>query len=195
MDFFIDSRAVPPSRQPPDDLSLDEQHWTYMDGFSDRMIARGPTLGGDRQTWTGSLHVLDLADAETAREFVHSEPYHRAGLFAQHRIWRFTNLPGRTMWQFARTDDGNQYLGVALRDTTPSPLPAAPYATQFPHVFRSRLILHGLLYDSDSQPDGVAFIVQTPTRDAAETLLRNVSQGLHDHGDVTIRDWTFGGRR
>lgn len=195
MDFFIDSRAVPPCTQPPDDPSLDEQHWTYMDGFSDRMIARGPTLGRDRQTWTGSLHVLDLANLETARGFVHSEPYHRAGLFAQHLIWRFTNLLGRTMRQFARADEEYQYLGVALRDTTPSSLPAAPYATHFPHELRSRLILYGLLADSDSEPDGVAFIVQTPTRDDAERLLRNVGEGLHDHGDIMIRDWTFGGRR
>jgi hypothetical protein len=35
-----------------------------------------------------------------AWEFVAEEPYHRAGLFEEHVVWRFTNLLGRTMWEF-----------------------------------------------------------------------------------------------
>ena len=71
-----------------------------MDRFADGMIARGPTLGADRETWTGSLHIVDLPSAEAAREFVEREPYNRAGLFEQHIIRRFKNLLGRTMWEF-----------------------------------------------------------------------------------------------
>ena len=71
-----------------------------MDRFADGMIARGPTLAPDRETWTGSLHILDLPSAEAAREFVEREPYNRAGLFEHHMIRRFENLLGRTMWEF-----------------------------------------------------------------------------------------------
>jgi hypothetical protein len=34
-------------------------------------------------------------------EFIEREPYDQAGLFAEHLIWSFANLLGRTMWQFA----------------------------------------------------------------------------------------------
>ena len=40
-----------------------EAHWSYMDGYADRMIARGPTLTDDGAAATGSLHIIDLPDA------------------------------------------------------------------------------------------------------------------------------------
>jgi hypothetical protein len=33
-----------------------------MDAFAESMVARGPTFAADRETVTGSLHVLSLAD-------------------------------------------------------------------------------------------------------------------------------------
>ena len=53
------------------------------------MLARGPFLAGDRATWTGSIHIVDLPSAEAAREFAEREPYNRAGLFQDHLIRRF----------------------------------------------------------------------------------------------------------
>lgn len=55
MDFLVYSRGAPVAGDSEDDPELDEQHWSYMDGFADGMTARGPTFGTDRQTWTGSL--------------------------------------------------------------------------------------------------------------------------------------------
>src|SRR4051812_14283494 len=80
IDFFVYSRAAPSAANVEHDPGLDEEHWSYMDGFSDGMIARGPTLAADRETWTGSVHILDLPSADAAREFVGREPYNRAGL-------------------------------------------------------------------------------------------------------------------
>jgi uncharacterized protein len=100
VDFFVYSRAAFGAANVEHDPALDEEHWSYMDGFAGGMTARGPTLGPDRESWTGSVHIVDLPSAEAAREFVEREPYNRAGLFEDHVTRRFTNLLGRTMWEF-----------------------------------------------------------------------------------------------
>lgn len=71
-----------------------------MDSFVKSMIARGPTLDTRRETATGSLHVLGLSGVEAAREFVALEPNNLAGVYAEHLVWRFENLLGRSMWEF-----------------------------------------------------------------------------------------------
>src|SRR5579864_7682459 len=72
-----------------------------MDGFADAMIARGPTLDSNREAATGSLHVLALPGVDEAREFVALEPNNLAGVYAEHLVWRFENLLGRSMWEFS----------------------------------------------------------------------------------------------
>ena len=84
-----------------------------MDGFAESMIARGPTLGIDRETATGSLHVLGLPSVDAVHEFVAREPNHRAGLYAEHSVWRFENLLGRTMWEFSGAGDEPRFLILA----------------------------------------------------------------------------------
>jgi len=142
-----------------------------MDRFADGMTARGPTLAPDRETWTGSLHIVDLPSAPKAREFVENEPYNRAGLFEHHTIRRFNNLLDRTMWDFPIGSDEPRFLVIA------APGPAVP---------RERLIVHGeLLTLDDETPAGLVFALQAPTREAVEALLPNQE----------ILDWEFGGRR
>jgi uncharacterized protein len=196
VDFFVYSRSAPAAADLEEDPELDERHWSYMDGFTDRLTARGPTLGTDRQTWTGSLHVIDLAAAEAVREFVAREPYNQAGLFDEHFIWRFDNLLGRTMWQFAGTAGEPRFLvlahAAADQLTDPRPVPVADLAPQL----RERLIVYGQLRSLDSeQPAGVALAAQAATRDALESLLEDPLTGLADYRDVAIHDWEFGGRR
>lgn len=50
-----------------------------MDRFAARMIAGGPTLVADGPT--GSVHIVDLADAAAAREFAFDEPGYQAGAY------------------------------------------------------------------------------------------------------------------
>jgi uncharacterized protein len=146
-----------------------------MDRFADRMIARGPTLAADRETWTGSLHILDLPSAAAAREFVEHEPYNRAGLFEQHLIRRFHNLLGRTMWESAGGSDDPRFLVIA----------DGPLAEVAPE----RLSVRGeLLTLDEAEPAGVALALQAPTRQAVEALVGGGE-------DVEIHDWEFGGRR
>jgi uncharacterized protein YciI len=99
LDVFVYSRDAAGTAALRDDDELLEEHWSYMDGFAESMIARGPTLGTDRETATGSLHVLGLPSVDAAHEFVAREPNNRAGVYAEHSVWRFENLLGRTMWE------------------------------------------------------------------------------------------------
>ena len=184
MDFLICSRALA-SAEDTDDPSLNQRHWSYMDGFADRMTARGPTLGPDRETWTGSLHVVDLDGPDAAREFVVREPYNQAGLFEQHSIWRFTNVLGRTMWQFSGPPDQPRFLMLARGAGDPPALAALP------SQLRDGLILFGALHDLDDQPAGVALAAQASSREALDALLVDA---LADQV-VEVHDWEFGGRR
>jgi hypothetical protein len=160
-----------------------------MDRFAGGMVARGPTLGPDRATWTGSLHIVDLPSAEAAHEFVEHEPYNRAGLFEHHLIRRFKNLLGRTMWEFARPPDDPRFLVIAQASAEH----ALPDVTSLGH---ERLIVYGeLATPEDAIPVGLALALQAPTRQAVEALLNGCQIGRAEHFDVQILDWEFGGRR
>ena len=166
-----------------------------MDGFADGMIARGPTLAADRATWTGSVHIVDVASAEAAREFVEREPYNRAGLFEQHVIRRFTNRLGRTMWEFPGGSDDPRFMVMAHAPAEAGEQAAAVRLPDFTALERERLIVHGeLLTPDDARPVGVVLALQAPTREAVDALLRDRQAGL-EHFDVQIFDWEFGGRR
>ena len=126
MDFFVYSRDAPGAEVLRDDAGLLEEHWSYMDGFADAMIARGPTLASDRETATGSLHVLGLPSVAAATEFVEQEPNNRAGVYAEHGLWVFENVLGRTMWDFTADAREPRFLVIAhaghdqSTDETPS---------------------------------------------------------------------------
>ena len=131
MDFFVYSRDAAGTGALRDDQGLLEEHWSYMDGFAGSMIARGPTLGADRDTATGSLHVLGLPNIDAAREFVAREPNNRAGVYAEHSIWRFKNLLGRTMWEFpSAAADESKFLIIVRSDRG--------HAGQERHAIRAR---------------------------------------------------------
>jgi hypothetical protein len=144
-----------------------------MDQFADRMCARGPTLAPDRETWTGSLHIIDLPDANAAREFVAAEPFERAGLFLAHRIRRFRDRLGRTMWDFNDDTDEPRFLVIAGHELT------------VPRV--DALILYGDLLSDDSLPAGSALAARASSRAQLGVLLGG--------GDLEIQAWEFGGRR
>lgn len=181
-----------------DDDELLERHWSYMDGFAESMIARGPTLGSDRETATGSLHVLGLPSVDAAHQFVACEPNNRAGVYAEHSVWRFGNLLGSTMWEFSGATDQPKFLIIARvqrgqkhgKGVRPIPLESlsAP--------LRKRLILYGTLSTLDNaRLIGLALAVQAGEKAAVHTLLEAERPGLAVFRDLEIHDWEFGGRR
>jgi uncharacterized protein len=193
VNFLVYSRAATGAEAAGDDPTLDERHWSYMDRFADSMIARGPTLAPDRETFTGSMHVLGLPDRDAARRFVAEEPYNRSGLYQHHAVWLFDDLLGRTMWEFPHEAGEPRFLVLALVDgdgtRSPAPVPVA----DLPGPLRDRLILYGALRAVEGDAVvGVAFAVQAPTRSAVAALVR---EALVQGADVTIHDWEFGGRR
>ena len=70
LDVFVYSRDAAGSGRLREDDDLLEEHWSYMDAFAESMIARGPTFASDRETVTGSLHILGLPSVDAAHEFV-----------------------------------------------------------------------------------------------------------------------------
>lgn len=181
-----------------DDDQLLEEHWSYMDRFAESMIARGPTLGSDLDTATGSLHVLGLPSIAAAREFVAREPNNRAGVYGEHSIWRFDNLLGRTMWEFAGDAEEPRFLVIArshrrrTSNTSHNPVPAG----SLPAELRERLILYGALTTlDDAEPAGVALAVEAPDRKALDEFLSNERLGLDGDSELEIHNWEFGGRR
>jgi uncharacterized protein len=197
MDFFVYSRGAARTAL-RDDEELLEEHWSYMDAFAESMIARGPTLAADRETATGSLHVLGLPSVDAARDFVAREPNNRAGVYADHFIWRFADLLGRTMWEFPGLADEPRFVIIARSDRDQSPGKSSrpiPHES-LPRELRERLILYGALSTlDDGEPVGVALAVQAPDRDAVAALLEDGRTGFDIFRDVEIHNWKFGGRR
>jgi uncharacterized protein YciI len=195
MDFLVYCRAIPADAVAEETAagpSLTERHWSYMDGFTDRFTARGPTLGPDRDTWTGSLHIVDLPDAKAARAFIVDEPYYRAGRFASHVVRGFHNLLGRTMWEFPAPTDDPKFLVLALQP----PTDRAPVAVdELAPKWRDVLVVYGELSTVEGEPDGVAVAVQVESRDQLDTLLAEPGAGLAGHRQLEVHDWEFGGRR
>ena len=169
MHFLVHSRATEAAAHAGPDDELNERHWSYMDRFADGMVARGPTLATDRETWTGSMHVVGLPSVEAVRSFVADEPYSEAGLFESHRTWRFTNLLGGTMWEHLGTGQDPRFLVFS-----PAPLDLPP----------DRMCLHGALHGLDGDPDGFVAALQLPDRSVLERL-----------PGAEVHDWEPGGRR
>lgn len=185
MDFFVYSRDAAGTEALRQDRDLLERHWSFMDPFAETMIARGPTFAPDRETVTGSLHVLGLPDAEAARDFVEREPNNSAGVYGEHLVRRFENLLGRTMWEFEGTAGEPMFLVIA-----PSPGRPVP-AVSLPAALRERLIVYGALGTlEDGEPAGAALAVQAQTRQAVASLVEDAG-----FAGAEIHDWEFGGRR
>jgi uncharacterized protein YciI len=198
LDFFVYSRDAAGTAALRADDDLLERHWSYMDRFAESMIARGPTFGDDRETVTGSLHVLGLPSVDAAHEFVAHEPNNLAGVYAEHSVWRFENLLGRTMWEFSGAPAEPMFLVIARvqsgQKTGKSGRPTPLESLSAP--LRQRLILYGALSTlDDARLIGVALAVQTRERAAVDPLLAEERPGLAVFPDLEIHDWEFGGRR
>jgi uncharacterized protein len=191
LDFFVYSRDAADTAELRDDQKLLEEHWSYMDRFAESMIARGPTLDADRETATGSLHVLALPSVDAAREFVALEPNNRAGVYGEHLVWRFENLLGRSMWEFSGQPAEPRFLIIGR-----SQLGRPMSAQTLPAELLERLVLYGALTTLDGgELVGVTLALQAPDREAVDGLLEDERIGLGAFSEVEVHNWEFGGRR
>jgi uncharacterized protein YciI len=182
MEYFCYHRDRP--RSLPLREQLLEEHWSYMDGYAARMIARGPTFAADGDAPTGSVHIVDLPDAATARAFAFDEPNYQAGVYRDVLVRRWRNLLGRTMWDFpGGRDGGNRYLVLGLGEGQGADLTV-------PTGRGNDLIAYGpLLSDDGSTWLGTAVLLKAPDAAAARAVL---TPGRY--ADIEVHDWQFGGR-
>jgi hypothetical protein len=199
VEFFVYCRDKPGTARLREELG--EAHWSYMDGFADAMIARGPTLTPDREMATGSLHIVDLPDAEEARVFAFEEPYYRAGVFREALVRRWRNALGGTMWDYV--SDATDPIRFLVLGHGRSGMSAAIDELLEEHrryFVESRYLdrfieLGPLLSDDGLEWVGSAMLVEVPGRAAVEEMLADdpcVNAGLYEN--IEIHDWQFGGR-
>ena len=172
-----------------------------MDRYAGAMIARGPTLTPNRETHTGSMHIVDLPNAAAARVFAFEEPYYKAGVYRDVLVCRWRNALGGTMWDFTDTDpDSRRFLiigrgrpGVtgARRDLIEQ------HRRYFADLgYLEHFIARGpLLSDGGAEWIGSAMLIELPDRAAVDTMMSEepyARAGLY--ASVEIHDWQFGGR-
>ena len=181
MEFFCYHRDRPGSMTLRDELL--EQHWSYMDQYQAEMIARGPTLNGDGDTATGSVHIVGLPDSAAARAFAFDEPNYQAGVYRDVLLRRWDNLLERTMWEFpGGPAGGNRYLVLGLGVGHPADLIVPPG--------RDELIAYGpLLSDDGTSWLGTAVLLRAPDPGKARAIL---TPG--DYAGIEVHRWQFGGR-
>jgi uncharacterized protein len=154
-----------------------------MDRFEAELIARGPTLTGDGELPTGSVHIVDLSDPAAARAFAFDEPNYQAGVYRDVLLRRWRNTLRRTMWEFSGgPTSGNRYLVLGLGEGRASDLDAP--------TDRHELIAYGpLLSDDGARWLGTAALLRAPDPDAARAVLT-----ADRYADIEVHDWQFGGR-
>jgi len=200
VEYFVYCRARPGV----DELwtELTEAHWSYMDGYADRMIARGPTLTDDGTAATGSMHIVDLPDAEAARAFAFEEPCYRADVYEEVMIRGWRNALGRTMWEF-RGDPGRNPRFLIIGHGRPGSSARADDLRD-EHVrysadrgYLDRLIERGpLLSDHGAEWIGSAILAEMPNRTELEAMLADDPFVLADlYARLEVHRWEFGGRR
>jgi uncharacterized protein len=191
VEYFFYGRGRPGTEALLEELA--EAHWSFMDRYAAAMIARGPTLTPDRTTWTGSMHLVDLPDAEAARVFAFQEPFYRAGVYGQVLVRRWRNALGRTMWQFpAEPGDDRRFLvighGKPGMEAARQALGAAQRRWFGEPGHRDGVILRGpLLSDDGAAWVGSALLVQLRDRAAVEVMLAGapyVQAGLYASVEV-----------
>jgi uncharacterized protein len=164
--------------------AMREEHWTYMDGYSAEMIARGPTLSPDGLVATGSVQILNLPTPTAARAFASDEPCYQAGAYRDVLLRRWENLLGRTMWDFpGGRVEGGLYLVLGL-----GTLDRAEDLTLPANV--DDLIAWGrLLSDDGAAWLGTAVILRARSQDDARGVLE-----AGQYASVEVHTWAFGGR-
>jgi uncharacterized protein len=200
MEYFFYCRAKPGSEALWEQVT--EAHWSFMDGYADAMIARGPTLTADRAAATGSMHIVDLPDAAAARVFAFEEPCYLAGVYSDVMVRRWRNVLGRTMWEFEGDELANRrFLVIGHGSPGTNAVGSAPRAAQRRYFgdggYLEHLIARGpLLSDDGREWVGDATLVELRDRAEVEAMLASapfVRAGLYAH--VEVHDWEFGGRR
>ncbi|PSL00757.1 hypothetical protein CLV63_101233 [Murinocardiopsis flavida] len=172
---------------------LAEAHWSYMDGFADRLILRGPTVSADGTEHTGSVHVVDLADRADADRFAVEEPFWSAGLYRDITTVRAVVLLDRKPAEDPRASVPNALVtcqwAPELRDaggTEPHLLGAEP---------DDRVGFVAVLTNEDqSHTTGIVAVVRAHQDEAAKLVQPIADRLAGTTAPLTAQRWERGGR-
>jgi len=176
--------------------ALLKDHWAFMDRYVDSMIARGPTISSDGKAMTGSMHMVDLPDADAARVFAHEDPFAKGGVFEDIMVRRYHNVLGRSMWQFDGDPQNPRFLFIGQARPVTSEQGRQVLGAQRAYLdHAARVILHGPLLAEDGESwEGTTMLLETSDTAAAEALVLGdpaATAGLY--GRTELRPWRFGG--
>lgn len=73
-------------------LRVRPAHKAYLAQVADRIAFAGPIVADDGETMLGSLLAIDFASRDDALQWLVSEPFTQAGLYAQSSVYAFQNL-------------------------------------------------------------------------------------------------------
>lgn len=170
-----------------------ERHWSFVDRYTERLIARGPTLSAPDGEMTGSMHLVDLPDPGAAQVFAFKEPFFEAGVFTEVLVRRWRNELGRTMWEF--TGSGGQRFLVIGHGRPGCAGAADEQLAYLQGVAEQNLIAHGPTFSEHGDWNGSVTLLEITDLEAAERLVGEspeVRAGLYDQ--VELHHWRFGGR-
>ncbi len=177
--------------------ALLKEHWAFMRRYADAMIARGPTMSADGKAVTGSMHMVDLPDAEAARVFAHDDPLAKGGVFEDITVRRYHNVLGRTMWQFEGDPKNPRFLFIGEARPGVSDQGRNLLGAQRAYLDHSaraaQVILFGPLLGADGETwEGTAMLLETPDTAAAEAIVRS-DPASKLYARAELRPWRFGG--
>ena len=173
---------------------LVEAHWSFMDGYADRLQARGPSLSDDGEEHTGSLHIVRLATPAEIDVFAYQEPFYAAGVYQDATIRRWENLLGRTMWEYQAKSDDPMFLILANADAPITGFAEAHRAFAAAHWDRT-VVYGSMLALEDGAWKGFAQILQMPSRADAERRVAEDPVIASGGMQVELHRWCVGGRR
>ena len=182
MEFFCYHRDRPGSAALREELN--DEHLRYMDRFASRMIARGPTMADDRETPTGSVHILDLPGPEAARAFAFDEPNYQAGAYRDVLLRRWRSTLGRTTGDVGDPENDDRYLVLGLGWRGTDDVPAAP-------ADQEGLVAAGALLSDD----GAAVLGTAVLLEAADAAAARAVLVADRYASVEVHHWYVGGRR
>ena len=195
MAFFVICRNKPDSAARRS--AIIDDHWAYIDRFSDRILVRGPLLDDDGTAVTGSIHIVELEEWEAVRAFTYDDPFWHGDIFETVEIVRF--MPGldRRQGDFVARAGAQQFFirgdaavgGVAGRKAIIDAHTA--YCEKFDKNFISR----GAQRNADGGTwAGSLFFVEFSDRAACDDYLSGepfVKAGLYEK--LTVERWMMGG--
>ncbi len=162
------------------------------------MIARGPTMSADGKIATGSMHIVDLPDSETADVFAHDDPLANGGVFEEIMVRRFQYMSDWTMWQFAGNAANPRFLFIGEAD--PAPLAQRRELLEAQRHFSDRrradsIIVSGPVLGGDSETwGGSAILLEAPDWAGAQALVAgDPAAELKLDRHTQLHRWRFGG--